>query len=475
MTKYAHGLILLLLFVFATNIALAVEVLVGPVNQTLTTTNPRLNTTDFNATGYSNLVLSFTFDSRELDGPQGGSDYFVYGWRSAGVDNQLGRIDGLSGAAAAEQGEVTMILPAEAEVDGLIIYIEMFANSANDDVKITNLRLEGDRKVMVPTTSELTIVKEVSGTTTTDWAFTFVPNGTLAKFSLNDTNPSQLWSDLEPGTYTMTELVPDGWQLTSVNCGDWPSQVDLSAGAVTLELAAGDSATCVFNNSPVRTPVVIKLPIPATLCVETEDGMGVAGIQTELTSASGTETGLTDDSGCVKLEIDAFSGPWTAGFVADAAYDLVSVNTTSDLSGVVSSTVPTWWSEACRLVFPIYGNDELLSPTPGTPMVLPNEFNCTAVLSPATISTPVPPTTIRSSSRGGGGSRNVEPELVVEEILSSPEPLILGELVSVVPVGGVAAGVRPTKEAGLNSFSVIAVVIVVSMLAWRLRKYYLEG
>jgi uncharacterized protein (DUF2141 family) len=78
-----------------------------------------------------------------------------------------------------------------------------------------------------------------------DGAFAFtsdLPNA--SSFSLTTTNgsASRSFPDLSPGTYSIAETVPGGWDLTDATCdnGDDPS-------AVTL--AAGETVTCSFENT----------------------------------------------------------------------------------------------------------------------------------------------------------------------------------------------------------------------------------
>lgn len=57
-----------------------------------------------------------------------------------------------------------------------------------------------------------------------------------------------------PGTYTVTELATDGWQLTDVTCDDPDAVVDLTAGTVTVDVGAGDYVKCEFTNEQVVEP-----------------------------------------------------------------------------------------------------------------------------------------------------------------------------------------------------------------------------
>jgi hypothetical protein len=55
-------------------------------------------------------------------------------------------------------------------------------------------------------------------------------------------------SGLQPGTYTSTETVPAGWDLTSIVCHDNNSSGNLSNRTATFRLEAGETVTCTFTN-----------------------------------------------------------------------------------------------------------------------------------------------------------------------------------------------------------------------------------
>ena len=55
--------------------------------------------------------------------------------------------------------------------------------------------------------------------------------------------------NLPAGTYTSTESVKQGWDLTSIACNDSDSSGNTSTRAATFKLAAGESVTCTFTNT----------------------------------------------------------------------------------------------------------------------------------------------------------------------------------------------------------------------------------
>ena len=56
-----------------------------------------------------------------------------------------------------------------------------------------------------------------------------------------------------PGTYTSTETVPDGWDLTDISCDDGsgltPSSGDTSTATATFKLDPGETVKCTFTNT----------------------------------------------------------------------------------------------------------------------------------------------------------------------------------------------------------------------------------
>jgi len=97
-------------------------------------------------TKYTDLKWQFAYDSRELDASA--TDYFVYGWSYLDEGGELieesKKVEGLANKDEEEVGEITITLPEEIKVSELTVFIEVFGNTASDDVKISNLILEGN-------------------------------------------------------------------------------------------------------------------------------------------------------------------------------------------------------------------------------------------------------------------------------------------------------------------------------------------
>jgi hypothetical protein len=57
---------------------------------------------------------------------------------------------------------------------------------------------------------------------------------------------------VEPGTYTVSELAKDGWELTDISCDAPDAVVDLEAASATVHVGAGEFVKCTFTNAAVE-------------------------------------------------------------------------------------------------------------------------------------------------------------------------------------------------------------------------------
>lgn len=77
-------------------------------------------------------------------------------------------------------------------------------------------------------------------------------SGDLGAFSLDDDPDTAMPADitfvgLEPGTYDMAVFVPDGWDLTGIQCDDANSGTDIGAAAAVMEIDPGENVSCTFE------------------------------------------------------------------------------------------------------------------------------------------------------------------------------------------------------------------------------------
>jgi hypothetical protein len=104
--------------------------------------------------------------------------------------------------------------------------------------------------------AKLTIVKKVDDAPGgTSFGFTTTGTG-LSNFSLTPTAvgdagaDQKVFSDLAPGSYSVSETEPAGWNLKSATC-------DNSQTPGSLTLGAGDNVTCTFVNERERGAILI--------------------------------------------------------------------------------------------------------------------------------------------------------------------------------------------------------------------------
>ncbi|MGH9891581.1 MAG: prealbumin-like fold domain-containing protein, partial [bacterium] len=103
-----------------------------------------------------------------------------------------------------------------------------------------------------------------------DRSFSFAATYDNDGFSLLDGESNDSGS-LEAGSHTITETVPEGWDLTSIQCsGETDSVITLGDGgffgpenSVNIQLVVGETVTCTFNNKQLGKIIVEKETEPA--------------------------------------------------------------------------------------------------------------------------------------------------------------------------------------------------------------------
>jgi CSLREA domain-containing protein len=100
----------------------------------------------------------------------------------------------------------------------------------------------------------ITIIKDAVPNDAQDFAF----SGTLGGFSLDDDADGTLpntrtFTNLNPGSFTVTEAAVAGWNLTNLVCvdPDSGSRTSLGTRTATIDLDPGETITCTFTNSKV--------------------------------------------------------------------------------------------------------------------------------------------------------------------------------------------------------------------------------
>jgi hypothetical protein len=119
------------------------------------------------------------------------------------------------------------------------------------------------------TVGSITIVKSAVPTSTQAFTFTSSIPGN-ASFSLVDdgTPPnSQSFLNLNPGSYSVTEVGLAGWTLTDLTCTDpdGGSTVNPGTRTATIDVDAAENVTCTFSNTVITgTTGILYLPIIMT-------------------------------------------------------------------------------------------------------------------------------------------------------------------------------------------------------------------
>lgn len=111
----------------------------------------------------------------------------------------------------------------------------------------------------------ITIKKDAVPNSPQDFTFTTTGSG-LSNFSLDDDSNATLpnsktFTDLLPGTYTVSEMATAGWDMSGVSCSGGGTQV--AGAAVSITLVPGANVSCTYTNRQHGRIVVRKVTNPA--------------------------------------------------------------------------------------------------------------------------------------------------------------------------------------------------------------------
>jgi len=126
------------------------------------------------------------------------------------------------------------------------------AVSGAGDLFIADTYNDRVRRVERPAT--VTVRKSASPADGTDFSFA----GDLGSFTLDDSGGSDdgdgygesVTRGLMPGTYSVSEVLPSGWELTSIVCDDG-SPADIPSATATVTVTSGEAVECVFSNTEI--------------------------------------------------------------------------------------------------------------------------------------------------------------------------------------------------------------------------------
>lgn len=120
--------------------------------------------------------------------------------------------------------------------------------------------------VVEQTTTTCTFTNGVVGTVIVEEQT--VPEGDLTQFTFTGDvagdigDNGTLMVDVAPGTHTATEVVPAGWDLTSIVCTDTDSSGDVGTATATFVVDPGETVTCTFTTAKKGEIVVEKQTDP---------------------------------------------------------------------------------------------------------------------------------------------------------------------------------------------------------------------
>ena len=91
-----------------------------------------------------------------------------------------------------------------------------------------------------------------------------------------------------PGRYSSTEVLPNGWDLTSISCSDQNSSGNINTGVATFNVESGETVKCTFTNTKRAHIIIEKNAIP--------DGSQVFTFNNNFGNGNLATFSLTDDN-----------------------------------------------------------------------------------------------------------------------------------------------------------------------------------
>ncbi|MEM7033659.1 MAG: hypothetical protein AAF629_29190 [Chloroflexota bacterium] len=178
----------------------------------------------------------------------------------------------------------------------------------------------------------LTILKTVTvGDTSTEFDFKFDDGNAEDNFKLKH-NELRSYSNLSPGDYDITEVVPAGWDLNSVVCDTEAENYTAIEDGVTVNLPAGEEIECTFTN--IRRP-----DLTATKTNDTNDSVAVfSSFNWTITVANQDGAAATFTDGQVILQDDL---PTTADYGTPSVGSTVNVTNDSNIACSITTNTLT--------------------------------------------------------------------------------------------------------------------------------------
>jgi len=194
---------------------------------------------------------------------------------------------------------------------------------ASSDTTSVNVTVNADETVICTFTNyaraQLTIYKQTDpNNDPTEFSFTGSANLQVPNFILSDGDFSANYERLA-GSYTVTEEVPDGWDLASVVCvtgADEAFPSSREGDTLTVELDWGDNVTCTFNN-------VQEVPETGSITIVKQTSPDGSETEFEFDPSYGNNFLLTDGNSNVTNNLVA--GSYTVEEIAPIGWRLLSV------------------------------------------------------------------------------------------------------------------------------------------------------
>ena len=173
------------------------------------------------------------------------------------------------------------------------------------------------------------IVKKVTNPTGSSQVFDFEASYDADGFQLKGGEQNDSGA-LVPGTYSVSEKVPAGWDLDDVGCSD-------GSLASKIELQAGETVTCTFRNVQRGKIIVKKVTEPTTA--------------TQLFTFAGTLAGSIGNGGSIEKEV--VPGTYYTTETVPSDWDLTKIECTDptyNSSGSLSTRKATYYVAAGETV-----------------------------------------------------------------------------------------------------------------------------
>jgi len=212
----------------------------------------------FDIRDVSNASVSSATLTIQADGAFDGNVtvYQVFGGFDCGVDLKKAQGDTLVSSGAVSGTSHPFMLNG---VDWSGNYLYLAFAITNDTTTTTNQHVDFKCPCIEITYAPgKIIVDKVTDPAEDLQLFTFTPDWG-SSFQLADATTPYDSGSLSPGTYTVTETVPAGWELTSIDGADSESGAE-----ATIDLAAGEDVTVTFTNTRKTHTVTVEKDVSPT-------------------------------------------------------------------------------------------------------------------------------------------------------------------------------------------------------------------